>query len=75
MTIDAAQLLRLHNVGTLNPGFRADFLMVRAGDEPDPYRRLITLSTSEINAVYLDGTPRSGSHEFFNYFGIGINAK
>jgi imidazolonepropionase-like amidohydrolase len=75
VTIDAAKLLRLPDVGVLRPGYRADFLIVPATDEPDPYRRLIALTLHEISAVYMDGTPRFGSHEIFNYFGIRVNAK
>lgn len=75
VTADAARLLRLRAVGILRPGFRADFLIVPVTDEPDPHRRLIALTTPEISAVYIDGVPRFGNHEFFNYFGIRINAK
>jgi cytosine/adenosine deaminase-related metal-dependent hydrolase len=57
VTTDAAQLLRLQDVGALLPGYRPDFFVTRGVD--DPYQGLIQLTLRDIEAVYVDGlTPR-----------------
>ncbi len=51
VTTDAARLLRLRDVGALMPGYRPDFFVTRAVD--DPYRALIQLTPQDIEAVYV----------------------
>ncbi len=63
VTIDAAKLLRLPDIGLLRPGTRADFLIVPASAETDAYRRLITLARPEIASIYIDGTLRYQGQE------------
>jgi cytosine/adenosine deaminase-related metal-dependent hydrolase len=56
VTIDAARLLRLPDMGALLPGYQPDFFIAPASD--DPYLSLINLRPDDIEAVYVRGTPR-----------------
>jgi len=60
VTRDAARLLRIdHETGTIEPGKRAD-LLVLAGDVTDPYRTLVTAEREAIRLVIVGGCPVSG---------------
>lgn len=56
VTSDAAALLHLPDRGALRPGLRADFFLADAPDG-DPYAALLTLTPSQIGAVYVGGRP------------------
>ncbi len=57
VTIDAARLLRLHQVGEIRPGFLADLIVVVAMDNLDSYTRLVTLKSGDVLACWRKGQP------------------
>ncbi|MBD0741213.1 amidohydrolase family protein [Streptomyces sp. CBMA152] len=60
-TRDAARILRWdHALGSLQPGMRADLLVVD-GAQGDPYTALIDARDTDIRLVTIDGTARYGT--------------
>lgn len=57
VTVDAACLLRLPNVGALLPGYLPDFF-VTAKWSIDPYQALLDLRPEAIEAIYIGGVRR-----------------
>jgi hypothetical protein len=55
-------------VGSLEPGKRADVLVVR-GAKDDPYASLIAASESHVDLVVIDGLPRFGSTKLMRALG------
>ncbi len=56
VTTDAARILRLKEIGALQPGYQPDFFVTRTTG--DPYQALTRLNSKEIEAVYIGGIPR-----------------
>lgn len=70
-TRDAARILRWDPVlGTIEPGRRAD-LMVVNGRDGDDYMRLIEARETSITLVVVNGVPRVGQPRFMGRFGGG----
>jgi Amidohydrolase family len=67
VTTDASQVLAMPDVGGLEPGRRADLLIVRAG-RGDPYQTLIGLRRADIRAVVRDGVPAIADPDFAGWF-------
>jgi cytosine/adenosine deaminase-related metal-dependent hydrolase len=69
-TRNAAQILRWETlVGTLQPGRRAD-LMLLNGQAGDPYLQAITARETTITVVLIDGVPRVGQRWLMGRFGL-----
>src|SRR5262245_35917149 len=67
VTTDASRVLAMPDVGGLDPGQRADLLIVRA-DRGDPYQALIGLRRADIRAVVLGGMPAVTDPDFAGWF-------
>jgi hypothetical protein len=67
VTADASKLLAMPEVGGLDPGQRADLLIVRA-ERGDPYQSLIGLRRADIRAVVRDGMPAIADPDFACWF-------
>lgn len=67
VTADAARILRLGARGSLDPGDRADLVIVedRGGDA---YESLVGISRGDIRAVVRDGVPRIADPDFAEWF-------
>ena len=71
VTINAAKILKWDNViGTIEPGKRADLLILK-GVRGDPYERLLTSSEKAISMVVINGVPRYGYVKLMKNFGSG----
>ena len=69
-TRDAAAILKWQKaVGTLEPGKRAD-LVVIAGKASDPYEALIQAKETAIQLVMINGVPRYGIPELLRALGV-----
>ena len=75
VTIDAARLLAMPEVGSLAPGNRADAVIVReqrdqhSDDEShDPAARLTSCRRAELRAVVRDGRPAIGDPDLAGWF-------
>jgi hypothetical protein len=60
-------VLAMPDVGGLDPGQRADLLIVRA-DRGDPYQSLLGLQRADIRAVVRDGVPAIADPDFAGWF-------
>lgn len=68
-TCDAAAILGWSKViGSIEPGKRADIIVVR-GSLGDPYDALITADEAHIRLVLIDGAPRAGSESLMMALG------
>lgn len=67
VTSDASRLLRMNNVGSIQPGQFADALIVRQTNG-DPYAALLQLHRSDIRAVVKDGQPLVTDPDFEAWF-------
>jgi len=56
VTGDAARILRLGDVGRLEPGRPADLALI-AGDERDPRETVVSARRTDVKAVLLEGRP------------------
>ncbi|MGH9867961.1 MAG: amidohydrolase family protein [Candidatus Polarisedimenticolia bacterium] len=54
-------------VGTIQPGLRADLLVI-SGDEDDPYRQLIEAGPHDVRLVLVGGVPAYGNAEAMRAF-------
>jgi hypothetical protein len=62
-TRNAAKILRWENqLGTLEPGKRADLLVV-SNQDGDPYQHLLTRSERDVELVVINGVPRYGASQ------------
>lgn len=67
-TINAAEILGWDGVlGTIEPGKRADLIVLR-GRTGDPYRRLLEADEAALTLIVIDGIPRVGEPRFMNRF-------
>jgi cytosine/adenosine deaminase-related metal-dependent hydrolase len=75
-TRNAAKILRWDKqLGTLEPGKRADLLVVSNRDG-DPYQHLLTRSEHDIELVVINGVPRYGaSQPMRRLLGVGPNVE
>jgi cytosine/adenosine deaminase-related metal-dependent hydrolase len=69
VTRDASRVLALPEVGGLDPGQRADLVIVRAS-AADPYRALLDLRRGDIRAVVRDGVPAIADPDFAEWFAV-----
>ena len=66
VTTRAARAVFWHKaVGRIEPGFRADLIVV-SGAAGDPYDHLIAATEYDVQLVMIDGIPRAGSAELFD---------
>jgi len=69
VTREAAKILRWQNsLGSLEPGKRADYLVIGT-TSGDPYTALIMSRETNIKLVAIDGTPRYGLPALMSRFG------
>ncbi|HET9224058.1 MAG TPA: amidohydrolase family protein [Roseiflexaceae bacterium] len=74
VTVDASRVLAMPDAGGLEPGQRADLVIVRA-NRGDPYRALIGLRRADIRAVVRDGAPAIADPDFAGWFAAsGVEA-
>ncbi|MBI4774819.1 MAG: amidohydrolase family protein [Deltaproteobacteria bacterium] len=72
VTETAASILAIDDqVGTLDPGKRADLLIVRKKSD-DPFRDLIELQPEDIGLLMVDGVPVFGDVFFLNEFRLPV---
>ena len=69
-TSNAARILKWDNLlGTIEPGKRADF-MVLDGRKGDDYLRVIEARDASVALVVIDGVPRFGKRPLMSQFGL-----
>jgi 5-methylthioadenosine/S-adenosylhomocysteine deaminase len=70
VTVNPARAFRkASEIGTLAPGARADFLLLRPRTD-DPYEALIEARPEDIELVAVDGTPVYGAERFEELFAL-----
>jgi hypothetical protein len=70
-TRTAAQILKWdHALGSLEPGKRADLLVVD-GTAADPYESLVRATETAVRLVLINGVPRCGTRELMDALGAG----
>jgi hypothetical protein len=67
VTADAGRVLRMPEVGGLDPGQYADLIIVRDSRD-DPYRALLGLRRADIRAVVRGGVPAVADLDFASWF-------
>lgn len=67
LTTNAAKAMFLEDVGALETGKAADFIVVH-GDSSDPYAALTGMNYPQIMLVVIDGKPRYGDELFIPLF-------
>jgi cytosine/adenosine deaminase-related metal-dependent hydrolase len=70
-TCDAAAILHWDGaLGSLEAGKRADLLVLRSGDEADPYAALLDARETDIRLVLINGVPRYGIPSLMKKVGV-----
>lgn len=70
-TVHAARILKWDGeLGTIEPGKRADLLVI-AGQQGDDYLRLVAARETDITLVLIEGVPRHGLARLMEPFGPG----
>lgn len=74
-TVEAAKILRWQKLlGSLEPGKRADLLVVKLADE-DPYAGLLSARETDIQLVVINGVPRFGTASLMKAAGFDQTEK
>lgn len=71
VTRTPAQLLGWDTrLGSLEPGKRADLIVVHGTDAADPYESLVAATEADLDLVVIDGVPRAGTPPLMAALGI-----
>jgi cytosine/adenosine deaminase-related metal-dependent hydrolase len=71
-TSNAARILRWDELGSIEPGKRADLLVVAGTDDANPYAPIFAGDERTVRLVAVNGTPRYGTPELMTADGPGL---